>query len=145
MFALSPAGGPSAPGTWTETLLYEFTNTPAAGAKPLSGVVLADGVLYGTTYMGGRGYGAVYSLTAPAAGGAWTEKVLHIFGSGDGNFPEGGVLVKNGPGGVVLYGTTFGGGTDFQAPFIQLLRKAAPGSKRCFSAFRVITSVQPAA
>ena len=51
------------------------------------------GVFYGTTSnsVPANGCGVVFSLTPPAvAGGAWSESVLHIFGSitGDGCYPS---------------------------------------------------------
>jgi len=67
----------------------------------------AGGVLYGTT--NGNGIGTVFSLSPPSSpGGAWSEHVLHVFGSNaDGSNPGAGVTI--GAGGV-LYGTTqFGG------------------------------------
>ena len=52
--------------------------------------------------------GTVFELT-PAAGGSWTEKVLHNFGSGtDGSYPSAG-LIFDAAGN--LYGTTSSGGS----------------------------------
>jgi hypothetical protein len=82
--------------------------------------VIAGGVLYGTTNLGGSvlcnaggafGCGTVFSLTPPASpSGAWTEAVLHNFagGSTDGATPYRRVAI--GEGGV-LYGTTYTGGS----------------------------------
>ena len=87
--------------------------------QPAAGLIM-DGAcnLYGTTVGGGtygNGYGTVFELT-PAAGGTWTEKVLHSFGSGaDGTEPDAG-LIFDAAGN--LYGTTGGGiyrlGTVFE-------------------------------
>ncbi len=84
VFELSP--GPN--NTWTETLLYVFTDVNGAWANPYAGVVLdGAGNVYGTTYYGGaagQGYcvssvygcGTVFELT-PGPNGTWTESVLY--------------------------------------------------------------------
>jgi hypothetical protein len=66
VFALSPPATPG--GTWTETILYNFTGG-SDGGNPEGGVIIgAGGVLYGTTYAGGTGLacsggcGTVFSL-----------------------------------------------------------------------------------
>ncbi len=78
---LSP---PSAPGgAWTLTVLHAFTRR-SDGGGPESGLVIdRSGTLYGTTDYGGPSdYGVVFSLTPPPPGGtAWTETVLHDFGT----------------------------------------------------------------
>ncbi len=115
VFALTPPGTPD--GAWTETILHSFGGAPYDGALPYGGVVLAGGILYGTTNYGGNGpcdaagelgCGTVFSLTPPAAGGAeWKEAVLHNFAGGsDGAMPYRRVAVSDG----VLYGTTRTGG-----------------------------------
>ena len=107
-FELTPAVG----GGWTEKVLHTFGNG-TDGTNPWAGLIFdKNGNLYGTTHGGGTyyiGYGTVFELT-PAAGGGWTEKVLHSFNpaDGDGQTPEAGLIfdaVGN------LYGTTVGGGT----------------------------------
>jgi uncharacterized repeat protein (TIGR03803 family) len=104
VFELSPSGG----GTWTETILHTFGY--GDGNTPDAGVILdASGNVYGTTFSGGQGgAGTVYELS-PAAGGLWTETILHDFRTtvSDGNFPETG-LVMDSHGN--LYGTTADGG-----------------------------------
>ena len=104
VFELSPKSG-----AWSETILYSFHSEDALG--PGANVVFDDaGNLYGTAVGGTLGdYGAVFELS-PASGGSWNETTLHTFpfpGTGDGNSPEGSVIL--GPSGV-LYGTTAGGG-----------------------------------
>jgi len=70
VFELSPAGE-----TWTETVLYNFANSPD-GANPVNGLIAdAVGNLYGTTYGGGTtGNGTVFEMSP--SGGGWTEKVI---------------------------------------------------------------------
>jgi uncharacterized repeat protein (TIGR03803 family) len=96
------------------TVLHAFTGPPD-GAQPLAGLVRdAAGNLYGTTAFGGGGQcevtgagcGTVFKIDA-----AGNESVLYAFqGGADGFAPEAG-LVMDTQGN--LYGTTFGGGTDF--------------------------------
>lgn len=102
-FKLSPSGG-----TWTETVLYNFTLD--YGNIPYPWGVVADhsGNLYGVTNNGGAyDAGTVYRLT-PATG-YWNRTILHTFtGNDDGATPQG-VLVID-PSGI-LYGTTPNGGS----------------------------------
>jgi uncharacterized repeat protein (TIGR03803 family) len=110
VFKLTPGVGSA----WTESIIYSFgTNGNLSdGTYPAAGLTIdAAGNLYGTTYMGGTGYGAVgtvYELT-PNSDGTWTESLLHSFSGngGDGELPEA-ELVFDGAGN--LYGTTTGGG-----------------------------------
>ena len=79
----------------------------------------AVGNLYGTTLEGGTyGRGTVFELT-PAAGGGWTEKVLHSFNHNgtDGYSPYAG-LIFDAAGN--LYGTTYGGGTNSYGTVFEL-------------------------
>ena len=99
--------------TWAaaqEKVLHSFNNNGTDGLSPDAGLIFdAAGNLYGTTYAGGTyNYGTVFELT-PAAGGGWTEKVLHSFSNGtDGGYPVAG-LIFDAAGN--LYGTTYRGGT----------------------------------
>lgn len=73
---------PSAPGgSWTETVLYSFSDT-SDGADPFpTPVIGSDGSLYGTTMFGGpTELGNVYQLAPPAAtGDPWVETALYDF------------------------------------------------------------------
>jgi uncharacterized repeat protein (TIGR03803 family) len=116
VFELSPSEG----GSWTETVLHTFGY--GDGNTPDSGVILdAAGNVYGTTFMGGKGgAGTVYELS-PAAGGLWTETILHDFRTtvSDGNFPETS-LVMDSHGN--LYGTTTTGGTGNEGTVFEVTR-----------------------
>ncbi|MGA2736080.1 MAG: choice-of-anchor tandem repeat GloVer-containing protein [Bryobacteraceae bacterium] len=118
VFSLTP---PSAPGgTWTETILHTFTGANGDGFEPLAGVILGpNGVLYGTTDQGGSGYGIAYELVPPpAAGGTWTEVVLHSFDGTDGSGLYAGLAM--GTDGT-LYGTAGYGGASNQGTVFSLV------------------------
>ena len=109
----------------TFNLLHTFTGGQD-GAHPFAGLTLdRAGNLYGTTYGGGDGVGAVYKLTHRSSG--WTLNSLSTLNVG-GNGPLGGVVF--GPNGT-LYGTTsqatrYGGfGTVFNLSPAATVCKAA--------------------
>jgi uncharacterized repeat protein (TIGR03803 family) len=106
IFQLSPTKG----GTWSESVLYNFTEV-SNGYVPTVGPILGKkGDLYGTTSEGGQfGKGVVFDLAPPGTeADAWTENVLYSFrGGSDGFAPYGGLTF--GKGGA-LYGTTPSGG-----------------------------------
>jgi hypothetical protein len=106
---------------WTETILHSF-KSGKDGYFPWGSLTFdAQGNLYGATqFGGGKGTtcnpyyqycGTVFELSpTKQKGGAWTEKVLHSFGSGkDGANPNGG-LVLDSKG--AIYGTTRSGGNQ---------------------------------
>lgn len=87
--------------------LHSFQGAPNDGAQPSAGLTNVNGVLYGTTYLGGTSAnngGTIFKITTAGA-----ESVLHSFGTGsDGTGPVASLLNVNG----VLYGTTVNGGTN---------------------------------
>jgi uncharacterized repeat protein (TIGR03803 family) len=124
VFQLTPPSSPG--GTWTESVLYNFTSLNGDGAFPMAVVVGKNGTLDGTTESGGNlvatcpqpvgrapaGCGTVYELVTPATpGGPWTENVLHVFSGqpGDGSVPTAGLALSSTG---ILFGTTYSGGTD---------------------------------
>jgi uncharacterized repeat protein (TIGR03803 family) len=99
------------------TTLYNFTPldsltaTNADGAFPVSGLVLSNGILFGTTIAGGAGgKGTIFSVGTNSAG----FTVLHNFSAtdpttstnSDGASPSAGLILS----GNVLYGTASAGG-----------------------------------
>jgi uncharacterized repeat protein (TIGR03803 family) len=102
----------NANGSWTETVLYNFTGG-SDGGQPYANLVFdTAGNLYGTTNFGGSancnlGCGTVFKL-APGSSG-WTENVLYTFTGGtDGREPSARVVLDAAGN---LYGTTLLGGT----------------------------------
>jgi uncharacterized repeat protein (TIGR03803 family) len=109
-------------GFWSEKILYNFQGA-SDGALPFAGVVLRNGILYGTAFEGGGGFshlcgsfydggcGVVYSLTHTA--GVWTENVLYEFqGLSDGANPTAPVIFDRAGN---MYGTTNGENLNFSA------------------------------
>ncbi len=115
-------------GNWTENVLYSFKGVDKGavgdGADPNGGLIFdSRGVIYGTTYFGGRtqgecndgtagrGCGTVFKLEPPTKkGGAWTESQLYKFKSGrDGKLPAAGLIFDNGGN---LYGTASSSGGE---------------------------------
>lgn len=87
-------------------VLFRFQGGPKDGSNPGAPLTYANGVFYGTTYMGGKysgrfgtGEGTVFSLTPSGA-----EHVLHNFQNNtkDGGLPESTLVNVNG----LFYGTT---------------------------------------
>lgn len=112
-------------GTWVETVLHNFGNAKDKdGTYPEANLVLdSSGNLYGITLEGGvHNQGTVYKLS-PAAGGKWTETILHSFSGGtsvntnDGAEPEAGLLFDSAGN---LYGTTAAGGNYGQGTVFEL-------------------------
>jgi uncharacterized repeat protein (TIGR03803 family) len=96
-------------GTWTETVIYNFTDTND-GAGPIGQIAFdAAGNIYGTTAFG-KPYeqGTVYKLT-PGADGTYSATLLYAFtGGADGQQPVSGVVLDKAGN---IYGTTPTGGS----------------------------------
>src|SRR5579863_4208066 len=107
VFKLVPPTG----GSWTKTVLHNFSGIPD-GALPAADLAFGgNGVLYGPTSAGGVGVGCgagtVFERTPPAStGGAWSEAVVYSLPGGCScqRQPYGAVLI--GPGGL-LFETAF--------------------------------------
>jgi uncharacterized repeat protein (TIGR03803 family) len=118
-------------GTWSETLLYSFSGSPAGeGANPYGGLVFdGEGKLYGTTNAGGKyGDGTIFQL-APQNDGTWEQKILHNFNKNkDGASPYSGLVTASAKSGsATFYGTTFAGGSRGFGTVFQL-NSAAGGT-----------------
>lgn len=89
----------------TFSVIHTFSG--GEGVEPYAGVTVDRfGNLYGTTWLGGLGYGTVYKLTHGSSG--WVASTLYQFKHGsDGNGPQGRIVI--GPDGA-FYGTTLAGG-----------------------------------
>jgi uncharacterized repeat protein (TIGR03803 family) len=98
---------PNADGSWTESVLHNFTGG-TDGAYPWASLIFDQtGNLYGTTYGGADDLGTVFKLT-PNADGSWTESVLHNFTGGtDGANPYASLIFDQAGN---LYGATIEGG-----------------------------------
>ena len=91
----------------TFTVIHSFTGG-TDGGQPRTGVTLdRAGNIYGTTPIGGKGYGGIYKLTN--RNNVWVENPFYeCTGGHDGAVPTARVIF--GPDGS-LYGTTAVGGT----------------------------------
>jgi uncharacterized repeat protein (TIGR03803 family) len=112
VFELSPQVG----GGWSEAVLHSFSDNGHDGFLPQGGLIFdSAGNLYGTTTGGGEHKGGTVFELVPAAGGGWTEYVLHNFGAGtDGSEPNAGLIMDTAGN---LYGTTTGGAHGYGAVF----------------------------
>jgi uncharacterized repeat protein (TIGR03803 family) len=102
IFKLTPTG--------SYTQLYSFTGG-ADGKYPQATLWNVSGILYGTAWQGGKGYGTVFKM--PIAGGF---SVVHSFTNDDGAGPYVGLTSAKG----YLYGTTFAGGANGQGVVFSL-------------------------
>ena len=96
---------PSAAGSWTEKVIFEFDGSN--GAQPQASLVSdAAGNLYGTTAAN------VFELS-PAADGSWTESVLYRFMS---NFYLSGVILDAAGNlyGETMFSGAYSGGSVFE-------------------------------
>lgn len=132
LYGTTPGGGahgygtvfeliPGAGGNWTEKILHNFNSNGKDGTEPAAAVIVdTSGNVYGTTLSGGISNGGTVFKLSPAAGGNWTEKILHNFSGNDGERPEGSVIVDaagNAYGTTNLggaFGGAFGYGTVFE-------------------------------
>ena len=138
VFELIPPGIGGA--TWTEKVLYNFKGGTSDGSLPYAGLIFdSSGNLYGTTVSGGTGgQGTVFQLSPPAAGmTAWAETLLYSFkgGTRDGAQPYAGLVIDSS--GLVLYGTTLGGGAGLDGTVFQL---KPPGADKTAWTERVLHS-----
>lgn len=112
VFELSPSSG----GVWTETLLYSFQSFET-GIEPYGTMTIdQDGNLYGTAETNDfNDTGVIFELVK-GTNGAWSEKIIHIFGYAEGG-PLGN-LTWDGAGN--LYGATSAPYTTFSGEIFEL-------------------------
>jgi uncharacterized repeat protein (TIGR03803 family) len=94
----------------TENILHRFDSI-GYGYNFMSSLTAdREGNFYGTTDVGGRGYGTAFELSPDGRGG-WHQTVLHTFTDGkDGGYPFFSTLTVDRRGN--LYGTTSNGGNS---------------------------------
>ena len=84
-------------------ILHDFSPNNSDGQGPKTSLIVANGMLYGTTYAGGQyGGGTFFSMTPSGK-----LRILHSFsGESDGTLPSASVVEHDG----AFYGTTLDGG-----------------------------------
>jgi uncharacterized repeat protein (TIGR03803 family) len=118
-----------------EKVIHGFGNLPDAELPQCGLIADRDGNLYGTSAIGGSGQcadvkvigcGAVFQLSPPAKGSAWTETILYSFGnvSYDGINPYSGLVFDKAGN---LYGTTGNGGQFSHGTVVEVSPPAKKG------------------
>jgi uncharacterized repeat protein (TIGR03803 family) len=99
IFSINPNGS-------NYNILYSFAASVTDGKSPEAALININGVLYGTTTIGGTySQGTVFSINPNGS----NYNTLHSFGaSGDGANPYASLISVNG----ILYGTTINGGAN---------------------------------
>jgi uncharacterized repeat protein (TIGR03803 family) len=116
---------PPSSGQTTRTLQVLYTASDQIDVGSL--LFGKDGVLFGTTGLGGPAHrGKVFQLTPPAAGGRkWTATTIYQFsGQTDGEFALNGLIADRSGN---LYGATQSGGTSNTGTVFKLSPPATPG------------------
>lgn len=122
-------------GTWTETVLHNFTGGND-GSGPGAGLTLdAMGNLYGMTPTGGAfGVGTIYQLH-PNQDGTWRFKVVHAFtGGDDGSSGSKGRMIFDEAG--HLYGAATVGGANGAGVVFELRRSRTGWALKTLYSFK---------
>jgi uncharacterized repeat protein (TIGR03803 family) len=126
---------------WVVTPLYSFPNPAhgSDGAVPMARLTFGpDGSLYGTTSVGGTGWGTVFNLKPPvgvcrSSGCPWKETVLYRFtGGNDGGRPESPVAFDQAGN---IYGTTVYGGSANDGVVFKLTRSGSAWTEAVLHSF----------
>lgn len=121
-------------GTYSEQVLYSFTNSGGDGVNPVAGLIMdGSGNLYGTTYRGGaNSFGTVFELVNSS--GTYSEQVLYSFtnSGGDGAYPYQGLLADSSGN---LYGTTQSGGAGKVGTVFELVNSSGTYSEKVLYGF----------
>jgi hypothetical protein len=106
VFSLTPPTATTS--SWTETVIYRFAGG-TDGSNPGDLVVDPTGsFLYGSTSLGGNGFGTVYKLMPPAQGKTqWIKSAIYLFQGGKDAASPSGTFVFDSTG--ALYGAGGGG------------------------------------
>jgi uncharacterized repeat protein (TIGR03803 family) len=115
VFKLTPPS--NSQDTWKVMIIYNFCppTSCSGGARP-SSLVADNGTFYGTTNVGGNGYGTVFKLT-PNDKTGWTETVLYSFKGGSDGAPPLSLSIDNKDN---IYGSTSGGGNGGNGTIFKL-------------------------
>jgi uncharacterized repeat protein (TIGR03803 family) len=125
---------PSADGTWTETVLHEFTSA-ADGGVAYAGVALdSAGNIYGATQVGGTSENGVFYELSATSGGSWQETVLHNFGGQPDVSDAYATPVFDSAGN--LYGTSYGGGAHGQGTVYELSQSSGDWTEQVLYSFK---------
>jgi len=110
VFELSPSGS-----TWSFNLLASL---PGTGGPVVSLTLAGASTIYGTSFFGTSGYGAVFRVKQ--TNGLWKYRDLHDFtGGSDGGYPGGGITLDAGGN---LFGTAVLGGANNDGVIYQLAK-----------------------
>ena len=85
-------------GSWTESILQNFSNGKFGGDLESGLVFDKAGNLYGTSRVGGANQGGIVFELSPSTGGTWTETIVYGFPYGGGNAPP-----PNEPAGRIVF------------------------------------------
>jgi uncharacterized repeat protein (TIGR03803 family) len=121
-------------GTWSETVLHNFTGGRDGSGPGAPLTFDAAGNLYGMTPTGGaHGLGVIYQLH-PGAGATWTFKVVHAFSGGpDGATGSAGRMILDAAGHI--YGAATVGGDNGAGTVFELRKVAGSWKLRTLYAF----------
>src|SRR5208337_3836312 len=114
VYKLTPSNG-----TWTESLIYSFTQG-GDGQHPWGGVIFDQaGNLYGAAAVGGSGNGGTAFELTPS-NGSWTFNLLYSFTGPGGAFAPGPIANLAFDSAGNLYGTTHGDGPYYVGSVFKL-------------------------
>jgi uncharacterized repeat protein (TIGR03803 family) len=97
----------SNPGTWTESLIYNFTGQSDGGSPFANLVQDGSGDFYGTTTTGGKNLNGTVFALRPGRNGLTLTTIYSFTGGADGGIPYSPVTVGSKG---AIFGTTFFGG-----------------------------------
>jgi uncharacterized repeat protein (TIGR03803 family) len=122
-------------GTYSEKVLYSFTNSGGDGANPYASLILdSSGNLYGTTSQGGssNNSGTVFELVNTS--GNYSEQVLYSFtnSGGDGSYPIAGLVMDSSGN---LYGTAQNGGVGNWGTVFELVNSSGTYNEKVLYGF----------